>query len=117
MAENYSNPIGKLNEIGQNQGITPEYTVIDATGLSHDPTFTIQARFDNIKAIGQGSSKKLAKTNAARNILKQLKDNQQRRSGDQSQPSQAAQTHTTTSAAAKSSTNNLSITIKIEKDV
>ena len=117
MADNYSNPIGRLNEIGQDQSITPEYTVIDATGLSHDPTFTIQARFDNIKAIGQGSSKKLAKTNAAKNVLKQLKDNQQRRSRDQNQPSQEAQTPTTTSTAAKSSTNNLSITIKIEKDV
>ena len=50
MAEQTSNPIGKLNEIGQNQGITPEYTVINTTGPSHSPTYTIEAKIQNLKA-------------------------------------------------------------------
>ena len=117
MAYQMNNPIGKLNELGQTQGIAPEYTVINTTGLSHEPTFTIQAKFQRFRATGQGNSKKVAKTIAAKNILKQLKDNDRINSHDQSQPNHSTQTHCTSSTAAKSSTNNLSITIKIEKDV
>lgn len=117
MENQYRNPIGKLNELGQTQGIIPEYKIVREEGLSHEPTFTIQAKFDHIKSIGRGSSKKAAKTIAANKILKQLNVNQQRTSGDQNQSNQAAQTHSTTTAAAKTSTTNLSITIKIEKDV
>lgn len=79
-AENASNkpniagkhPKSKLQELAQAEhGVTPEYSVIDESGKSNAPTFTVEVAI-NGKARGKGSgaSKKDAETNAAKAALK-----------------------------------------------
>lgn len=79
-AENASNkpniagkhPKSKLQELAQSEhGVTPKYRVIDESGKSNAPTFTVEVAI-NGKARGKGSgaSKKDAETNAAKAALK-----------------------------------------------
>lgn len=79
-AENASNkpniagkhPKSALQELAQSEhGVTPEYSVIDESGKSNAPTFTVEAAV-NGKTLGKGSgaSKKDAETNAAKAALK-----------------------------------------------
>ena len=65
-------PKSKLQELAQAEhGVTPEYSVIDESGKSNAPTFTVEVAI-NGKARGKGSgaSKKDAETNAAKAALK-----------------------------------------------
>jgi len=52
----------------------PTYQLVDRTGPDHQPVFTVQVQIRNKKAIGVGSSKKLAEQNAAENLLKDFKN-------------------------------------------
>lgn len=65
-------PKSALQELAQSEhGVTPEYRVIDESGKSNAPTFTVEVAI-NGKARGKGSgaSKKDAETNAAKAALK-----------------------------------------------
>ena len=65
-------PKSALQELAQSEhGVTPEYSVIDESGKSNAPTFTVEVAI-NGKARGKGSgaSKKDAETNAAKAALK-----------------------------------------------
>ena len=52
----------------------PTYELTERTGHDHQPVFKIQVKIRKNKAIGIGSSKKLAEQNAAENLLKDLKN-------------------------------------------
>ena len=53
------NPIGALQELSQAQGgrPTPFYELQAVSGESHCPQFTYEARWEELKAMGEGSSK------------------------------------------------------------
>jgi ribonuclease-3 len=52
----------------------PIYTVIDQTGSSHEPSFSIELRVEGLKpVIGKGKSKKQAQLEAAQLILESIK--------------------------------------------
>jgi len=73
MSSNYeTNPVGALQERFQSRGITPQYRVVQAEGLSHAPTFSFQVILGDLTATGTGSSKKQAKHAAARAMLDKL---------------------------------------------
>jgi len=71
-----NNPIGKLQEIHQRTLETspgpPLYNLVESSGLAHGPTFLIEAKFQGLSAIAEGSSKKQAKTLAAFKLLNML---------------------------------------------
>ena len=79
-AENASNkpniagkhPKSKLQELAQaKHGVTPEYLVIDESGKSNAPTFTVEVAINGkTRGKGSGASKKDAETNAAKAALK-----------------------------------------------
>lgn len=79
-AENASNkpniagkhPKSKLQELAQSEhGVTPEYSVIDESGKSNAPTFTVEVAINGkTRGKGSGASKKDAETNAAKAALK-----------------------------------------------
>ena len=58
------NPIGALQELSQAQGgqPTPFYELQAVSGESHCPRFTYEARWAELKAVGEGASK--VKTNS-----------------------------------------------------
>jgi ribonuclease-3 len=53
----------------------PRYQVIEASGAAHDQRFAVACEIENpaLRAIGQGSSRRLAEQAAADNVLKALK--------------------------------------------
>ena len=53
------NPIGALQELSQAQGgrPTPYYELQAVSGEPHSPHFTYEARWAELKAVGEGSSK------------------------------------------------------------
>ena len=53
------NPIGALQELSQAQGGRPMpfYELQAVSGQSHCPHFTYEARWDELRAVGEGSSK------------------------------------------------------------
>lgn len=79
-AENASNkpniagkhPKSALQELAQSEhGVTPEYSVIDESGKSNAPTFTVEVAINGkTRGKGSGASKKDAETNAAKAALK-----------------------------------------------
>lgn len=79
-AENASNkpniagkhPKSKLQELAQaNHGTVPKYRVIDESGKSNAPTFTVEVAINGkTRGKGSGASKKDAETNAAKAALK-----------------------------------------------
>ena len=65
-----SNPVGTLQEHAQSKGGTfPQYQLVEAVGESHCPHFTMEVRFEELRAEGAGTNKKLAKQEAARAML------------------------------------------------
>ena len=65
-----SNPVGTLQEHAQSKGGTfPQYHLLQAVGESHCPNFTIEVRFGELCAEGMAANKKLAKHEAAKNML------------------------------------------------
>ena len=65
-------PKSKLQELAQAEhGVTPEYSVIDESGKSNAPTFTVEVAINGkTRGKGSGASKKDAETNAAKAALK-----------------------------------------------
>jgi ribonuclease-3 len=70
------NPKGKLQEYTQKkwkQG--PKYRVCGKEGPPHEVVFSVEAELpDGLRAIGSGTNKREAETNAADKLLAQLKD-------------------------------------------
>lgn len=65
-------PKSALQELAQSEhGVTPEYSVIDESGKSNAPTFTVEVAINGkTRGKGSGASKKDAETNAAKAALK-----------------------------------------------
>ncbi|HET7712367.1 MAG TPA: ribonuclease III [Thermoanaerobaculia bacterium] len=59
-----------LQELAQGQGLPlPEYSVVGELGPDHDKTFVVEVKVGSISARGEGSSKKEAQQQAAKNAL------------------------------------------------
>ena len=58
------NPIGSVQELSQSRGVAPpQYVLLDASGESHCPSFTIQVVWCDLKATGVGTSKVTSQEN------------------------------------------------------
>ncbi|XP_071990748.1 RISC-loading complex subunit TARBP2 isoform X2 [Engystomops pustulosus] len=67
------NPVGALQELVVQKGWRlPEYTVTQESGPAHRKEFTMTCRVERFLEIGSGTSKKLAKRNAAAKMLLQI---------------------------------------------
>jgi ribonuclease-3 len=59
-----------LQELAQGRGLPlPEYTVVDEVGPDHDKTFIVEVKVGKLASRGEGSSKKEAQQQAAKNAL------------------------------------------------
>ncbi|XP_029451062.1 RISC-loading complex subunit TARBP2 isoform X2 [Rhinatrema bivittatum] len=79
------NPVGALQELVVQKGWRlPEYTVTQESGPAHRKEFTMTCRVERFMEIGNGTSKKLAKRNAAAKMLVQIQNvpMDQRESGE-----------------------------------
>ncbi|XP_061464353.1 interferon-inducible double-stranded RNA-dependent protein kinase activator A isoform X2 [Rhineura floridana] len=69
-AQNQSNPVGSLQELAIHKGWRlPEYSLAQETGPPHNREFTMICRIETFVETGMGTSKKLAKRNAAEKLL------------------------------------------------
>ncbi|KAG7259163.1 hypothetical protein CRUP_005391 [Coryphaenoides rupestris] len=69
------NPVGALQELVVQKGWRlPEYTVTQESGPAHRKEFTMTCRVERFVEIGSGTSKKLAKRNAAAKMLARIHD-------------------------------------------
>ncbi|KAL4655784.1 RISC-loading complex subunit TARBP2 [Arapaima gigas] len=69
------NPVGALQELVVQKGWRlPEYTVTQESGPAHRKEFTMTCRVERFVEIGDGTSKKLAKRNAAAKMLSRIHD-------------------------------------------
>ena len=60
-----------LQELAQGKGLAlPEYRVVEQVGPDHDKTFIVEVRVGRMTARGEGSSKKEAQQQAARQALR-----------------------------------------------
>ena len=66
-------PVSILQEIYVSQGITPKYDLVQIEGKVHEPKFRFRVAVGEVIASGSGNSKKKAKHEAAKNVLKKLK--------------------------------------------
>ncbi|XP_075055310.1 RISC-loading complex subunit TARBP2 isoform X1 [Mixophyes fleayi] len=67
------NPVGALQELVVQKGWRlPEYIVTQESGPAHRKEFTMTCRVERFLEIGSGTSKKLAKRNAAAKMLLQI---------------------------------------------
>jgi len=63
-----------LQELAQGRGLPlPDYAVVDQVGPDHDKTFIVEVKIGKLSARGEGSSKKEAQQQAARNALELAK--------------------------------------------
>jgi ribonuclease III len=63
-----------LQELAQGRGMPlPEYTVVGEVGPDHDKTFIVEVKVGRLAARGEGTSKKEAQQQAARNALELAK--------------------------------------------
>lgn len=74
-----NNPIGRLQEMHQqglqkNPSAAPTYNLIESSGEDHGPTFKMEATFRGLSAVGEGSTKKQAKTLAAAKLLSLIEE-------------------------------------------
>ena len=76
-----SNPISILTRRCQILGQTPQFELRQVEGAAHCPLFTVEAslsgRGEQLAAEGKGASKRIAKEEAARNLLLQLETSPQ----------------------------------------
>ncbi|XP_040577108.1 uncharacterized protein [Lepeophtheirus salmonis] len=63
------NVIMALNEIAMTNGLCPEWNMVSDQGLPHQRTFTWSLKLGDHEVVGTGSSKKVAKTTAANQML------------------------------------------------
>lgn len=69
------NPVGALQELVVQKGWRlPDYTVTQESGPAHRKEFTMTCRVERFVEIGSGTSKKLAKRNAAAKMLSRIHD-------------------------------------------
>ncbi|XP_057702252.1 RISC-loading complex subunit tarbp2 [Corythoichthys intestinalis] len=69
------NPVGALQELVVQKGWRlPEYTVTQESGPAHRKEFTMTCKVEKFMEIGSGTSKKLAKRNAAAKMLARIHD-------------------------------------------
>lgn len=67
------NPVGALQELVVQKGWRlPEYTVTQESGPAHRKEFTMTCQVERFVEIGSGTSKKLAKRNAAAKMLQRV---------------------------------------------
>lgn len=59
----------KLQEFAQANKMSVEYKLIEQTGESHNPTFTVEAKVGNISQVATSSAKQIAEQKAAKQIL------------------------------------------------
>ncbi|XP_044282986.1 interferon-inducible double-stranded RNA-dependent protein kinase activator A isoform X2 [Varanus komodoensis] len=72
-AQNQANPIGSLQELAIQKGWRlPEYSLAQETGPPHKREFTMTCRIETFVETGVGTSKKLAKRNAAEKLLEKF---------------------------------------------
>ncbi|XP_033001249.1 RISC-loading complex subunit tarbp2-like [Lacerta agilis] len=70
-----SNPVGALQELMVQKGWRlPAYTVTQESGPAHSKEFTMACRVERFIEIGSGTSKKLAKRNAAAKMLVRIRN-------------------------------------------
>ncbi|MDA0782350.1 MAG: ribonuclease III [Rickettsiales bacterium] len=76
MKEPPKDPKTELQEWSQGRGLPiPEYKVIKQTGPSHDPFFEISVKVEGVEEVtADGNSKKKAEKNAAKKLLKIIKE-------------------------------------------
>ncbi|XP_038276839.1 interferon-inducible double-stranded RNA-dependent protein kinase activator A isoform X3 [Dermochelys coriacea] len=68
--QNQTNPIGTLQELAVQKGWRlPEYSLAHESGPPHKREFTMTCRIETFVETGTGTSKKLAKRNAAEKLL------------------------------------------------
>lgn len=68
-----------LQEHAQGVGMQlPEYSVVDEVGPDHDKIFVVEVRVGRLTARGQGTSKKEAQQQAARQALEELRTEERR---------------------------------------
>ncbi|XP_074857662.1 interferon-inducible double-stranded RNA-dependent protein kinase activator A isoform X2 [Carettochelys insculpta] len=68
--QNQTNPIGTLQELAIQKGWRlPEYSLAQELGPPHKREFTMTCRIETLTETGTGTSKKLAKRNAAEKLL------------------------------------------------
>ena len=76
-----SNPISILTRRCQILGQTPQFELRQVEGAAHCPLFTVEAslsgRGEQLAAEGKGATKRIAKEEAARNLLLQLETSPQ----------------------------------------
>ncbi|XP_066564483.1 RISC-loading complex subunit tarbp2 isoform X2 [Amia ocellicauda] len=82
------NPVGALQELVVQKGWRlPEYTVTQESGPAHRKEFTMTCRVERFMEIGSGTSKKLAKRNAAAKMLARIHDVPvDQRNGNEAEP-------------------------------
>lgn len=82
------NPVGALQELVVQKGWRlPEYTVTQESGPAHRKEFTMTCRVERFVEIGSGTSKKLAKRNAAAKMLARIHDVPvDQRNGNEAEP-------------------------------
>ncbi|XP_026523902.1 interferon-inducible double-stranded RNA-dependent protein kinase activator A [Notechis scutatus] len=72
-AQNQTNPIGSLQELAMRKGWRlPEYLLAQETGPPHKREFAMTCRIETLVETGMGTSKKLAKRNAAEKLLEKF---------------------------------------------
>ncbi|XP_063174195.1 interferon-inducible double-stranded RNA-dependent protein kinase activator A isoform X1 [Candoia aspera] len=72
-AQNQTNPIGSLQELAMRNGWRlPKYSLAQETGPPHKREFTVTCRIEAFVETGMGTSKKLAKRNAAEKLLEKF---------------------------------------------
>mgnify|MGYP003311791998 CR=1 FL=1 len=62
-----------LQEIAQSKKMSVVYTLIEQTGMSHKPTFVVEAKVGEYSAIANSGSKQMAEQKAAKIILEQMR--------------------------------------------
>ena len=68
------NPIMKLNEIAMTAGISIEWGLLSDSGPAHMRSFTWSLKMGEYSCMGSGPNKKLARAQAAQNMLEALPD-------------------------------------------
>ena len=67
------NPVGELLELTTKLSLRPpEFAFVDEEGPPHERVFTCHATFGEVKEVGRGRAKKIAKRHAAFRLLKML---------------------------------------------